>query len=805
MLDIDKIFEKVDALFAENRAKDAEKLMLDSLKEAEDDGNAQARLQLLNELIGYYRQTSETDRLLDIVESSIKCADELGLNGTIAYATTLLNAATGYRAAGKAKESEECYRKTEEIYNELLPENDMLWAGLYNNRSLLCQELGDFQNAENYLLKALDIALKNNSEFETAVTYANLANTAVMGQVYDRAEEYAGKAVERFDSINLHDAHYCAALSALGMCVYRKQSYKEAADIFKKAMDTIEKSFGSNNFQYERLKSNYDACMDAIKKTEASKQQKSEYNTGTDIDGENGTNGKEDIKDTEMSGLELCKKYYETYGITMINEKFPEYAGRIAVGLVGSGSDCMGYDDRTSQDHDWGPEFCLWLTDETYAEIGKKLEEEYDNLPTEFMGYRRVRTARGYGRRGVMTISAFYKRLLNADSYEKIDWRNVEDYALAACVNGEVFRDDEGIFTEFRNRLKSGYPENIRFLKLAEDVARVSQNGQYNYFRMLDRGDALTADMLMCECIKNAMKLQHHICNVYPPHDKWLHRSMLGLTGGKELDKILSDIQLCMKNTDSSAGSVEKMRELTEQLGTFFAYEMYNNSDISDIDSYIDVHAEELVEKASYAELTDAELVEKIAVTEFKAFDKVKNEGGRASCQNDWPTFSVMRKSQYMTWNRTMLLQYLYDFNREFRIGHNLITEKYGRMMESTAPERYQEIKDNFPELTAEKKAVIEQIVGIQMKMVESFAQDYPALAQNTRKLHTYEDDVIDTSYETYLRGEISTYSDKMLQLYGKYVLECAGNNINIARRTIENSAKLYGYANIDEFEKNAY
>jgi hypothetical protein len=62
-----------------------------------------------------------------------------------------------------------------------------------------------------------------------------------------------------------------------------------------------------------------------------------------------------------------------------------------------------------------------------------------------------------------------------------------------------------------------------------------------------------------------------------------------------------------------------------------------------------------------------------------------------------------------------------------------------------------------------------------------------------------------DTSYETYLRGEISTYSDKMLQLYGAYVVHCSANNINIAAQTIENSAKLYGYRDIEEFEKKAF
>ena len=33
------------------------------------------------------------------------------------------------------------------------------------------------------------------------------------------------------------------------------------------------------------------------------------------------------------------------------------------------------------------------------------------------------------------------------------------------------------------------------------------------------------------------------------------------------------------------------------------------------------------------------ELVEKIVKAEWEAFDKVQNEGGRASCQNDWNTF----------------------------------------------------------------------------------------------------------------------------------------------------------------------
>lgn len=364
-------------------------------------------------------------------------------------------------------------------------------------------------------------------------------------------------------------------------------------------------------------------------------------------------------------------------------------------------------------------------------------------------------------------------------------------------MNGEVLKDDEGSFTKMRNRLKEGFPENIRLLKLAEDAAGFSQCGQYNYGRMLKRDDTLTAGVMLSDCMKHAMKLYHHILNVYPPHDKWLYKSTASLPGGREvtllLDKIMNKF-LSDDDKSSVSGAVE-------ELGVFFAGKLYERSDISDMDAYLDHHTEELVFKASVACLSDGELVDRVVKLEFEAFDKVKNEGGRAYCQNDWPTFSVMRKSQYLTWNRTMLMQYLYDFTREYRRGHNLITEKYGRMMESTAPERYEEFKEQFPELSEEKKAVIEQIVGIQMKMMEALAEVHPKVAMNARKLHTYEDSIVDTSYETYLRGEISTYSDKMLQLYGGYVVTAAREGRNIAYMTIENTAKLYGYESIEELE----
>ena len=88
-----------------------------------------------------------------------------------------------------------------------------------------------------------------------------------------------------------------------------------------------------------------------------------------------------------MKGLELAEKYYETYGKAMINERFADIADQIAVGLVGQGSECLGFDDEISMDHDYGPSFCIWLPRDIYTQYGTQMQAAYEALPQEFMGF----------------------------------------------------------------------------------------------------------------------------------------------------------------------------------------------------------------------------------------------------------------------------------------------------------------------------------------------------------------------------------------------------------------------------------
>ena len=784
--------EKIDELFAQNKGEEARELMENCLREALQEGNLEGAVPILNELIGYCRETSRVQQSYDYAELVLQIMDKLELQGSIPYATTLLNIANAYRAGGRLEDSLKLYQDVEDIYSQRLKPEDILVASLFNNKSLLYQEMGNFEKAKDSLLKALVIVEKReDTVFEVAVTFSNLASTCLNLGQDDEAVEYFTKAIQLFEKNEIFDTHYCAALSALGTYQYGKEDYKRAEQTFLKAMEGIGRHLGQNEY-YDRMRENAEVCRLAAEK----QIQKSDVKSSPVQEIRKNANNPE-------KGLDICRAYYEQYGLPMLQREFPDYLDKIAVGLVGEGSDCFGLDDEISRDHDWGPGFCLWLTDETYEEIGERLQKAYESLPKEFEGYVFRGIARGGKRRGVQTISGFYKRILGEDNFpqlvnwdclkEKIRWEQIEDYALAAAVNGQIFEDPLGIFTAVRNLLQKGYPKKLRYLKIAQASARFCQNGQYNVPRMLKRGDQITARLLTGKAVEEAVKLLYYVDGHYPLHEKWL---IQGVKQTGKYPKILALIEKVMSEDITKASLwLEKLAEELVQL-------LYRKDYISDVESYLEAHVDELLFKAGIVKMDVTELAESIARLEFKAFDQVKNLGGRADCQDDWFTFSIMRKSQYLTWNRDMLIQYYYDFSREFARGHNLIEEKYGRMMESTAPAEYAVIKDHFPIIDDRKRAVIETIVNMQVKWMEEFAEEYPYLAGNARSIHTYEDNPWNTSYETYLRGELCTYSDKMLQLYGQYIVELTKQGENPARKIMEQSVLMYGYEGLKDAEE---
>ena len=87
-----------------------------------------------------------------------------------------------------------------------------------------------------------------------------------------------------------------------------------------------------------------------------------------------------------MKGMELSKLFYTEQVRPALAQRFPQLLPRIAAGLVGEGSQCFGYDDDLSQDHDWGAAVCLWLTLDDYENYGAAVQQMLMELPATFYG-----------------------------------------------------------------------------------------------------------------------------------------------------------------------------------------------------------------------------------------------------------------------------------------------------------------------------------------------------------------------------------------------------------------------------------
>lgn len=230
----------------------------------------------------------------------------------------------------------------------------------------------------------------------------------------------------------------------------------------------------------------------------------------------------------------------------MLAGKFAHQLDGIAAGLVGDGSECFGYDDDISQDHDWGAAICIWLDRDDYEAYGHALQSEIDALPQAFRGFlARNKSAWGGGRTGVFEIGQFYRRFTGLDHVPRTlqEWLRIPESNLAAATNGEVFTDGRGEFTRFREGLLAFYPQDIRLQKIAARCMKIAQAGQYNYPRCIARGELVAARMAEAEFIDATISMVFLLNRAYKPFYKWMHRALSGLPIlGPEVHLLLSEL-----------------------------------------------------------------------------------------------------------------------------------------------------------------------------------------------------------------------------------------------------------------------
>lgn len=292
-----------------------------------------------------------------------------------------------------------------------------------------------------------------------------------------------------------------------------------------------------------------------------------------------------------MKGIEISKAYFEEYGRPMLEKDFSDILPYLCVGMVGSGSDCYGFDDEISRDHDFEPGFCIFIPNEDVVDRRKEflLERAYAKLPKEFMELKRSLVSPVGGRRnGVMRISDFYlNKIGSADGkLSVLDWLTISESYLFEATNGEIFFDNYGEFSEIRNRIMN-MPEDIRLKKLAGNMLLMAQSGQYNYGRCLSHGETGAAQLAVIEFVNAAMKTVFLLNKKYMPYYKWSFRAMRDL----KLFSTFSDSFEYLLTSENDSVTAQTKTDVIEDIASMIIGYLIDNEMTKAICGDLEKHA----------------------------------------------------------------------------------------------------------------------------------------------------------------------------------------------------------------------
>ena len=456
-------------------------------------------IKALNELGGTLKYVGYYDEAEANLLKSLEIIKKKYGDNNLPYATSLLNLTEVYRFAQKFNLLEENYKKIVKIYQDNSADNSFSYAGLCNNFGLYYQNVGNMKAAYDLHLKSLDILKNYDSEeylLEYAVTLSNLFNPCYQLGMKEKAVKYLYKAIEIFEK-NVGKEHplYSASLNNMAIYYYNERQLEKAIEFFEKAAEISKKTMGLDSDNYKNILSNIEFIKEELeKKSNTNSSQKTKVNNNEVEE----NSKKEDLEN--IKGLELSKRYFYDLVLPEFEKNLNNVLPLCAFGLVGEGSECYGYDDKISQDHDFGPSICIWLRKDDYLKHKDKINEVLKVLPKTYLGFQELKESEwGSDRRGLLNIEDFYFKFLGSSKAPETiaDWQKIPETALATVTNGEVFLDNLGEFTKIRNDLLNYYPEAMRQNKIATRLMNISQHGQYNYTRCLKRNDLVAANQCL--------------------------------------------------------------------------------------------------------------------------------------------------------------------------------------------------------------------------------------------------------------------------------------------------------------------
>lgn len=901
-MDINQVLMDYDNMFGSHSLEDIEDFLTTNIEVAMDERDYTSALSLLNEMMGLCRDTKQNAKGLrycaDIEDTLVK----MGIEGTVEYATGLLNVANSYRIFGYYVKAQSLFERVEVIYREKLSAGDYRFATLYNNWAFVYQSSGELKQAENMFRQALSVVdMQQNAWEEQATTRCNLAQVLLQlaggapagknGQrvdgttasmMYEEALQCLERALRIFEWDGKRDYHYSTALATMGDALCMREAYVQGADYYAQAMQEMKKHVGKTD-AYLQIEERYKQAKyyaEEMKKREDEEEEEQtavltadmkphtsvEYLTNIVHMGEKHAESvpkdivpassapqdkdyvdtlSEDVvqPDAKDNWLHVCKRFYEMHGIKMIHEEFPDYEARIAVGLVGEGSECFGYDDAISRDHDFALGFCLWLSEEDYRSIGGMLQKSYEQLLVDFgdeflrengieAPTKSVNKVLSH-RRGVSSVREFYENLLNVKVQKTSEggyilpdsWRQISEEKLAAATNGMVFRDDTGAFTKIRENLLEYYPTKVWMMRLAEKLHGFAQTAQTNYARMMARQDYVTANLCVAKGMQYTMEIIYLLNQKYAPYYKWMRKGLQSLLLIDSVAPILDRIAVIPNQAAAWEGRSYSAYETNykdeivscfEDIAEYLLMELKMQGVVKGTDTFLDVYAQDLVQRvdrgdfgavedaemeANYREyVNDLKQAAREKNTETSKYDLEEAMGlaHEVGTEERFDREEVIAAIIDAEWKLFGSVIYPDDWNTFFIMRKS----RYMAWPNELLTSYLQDCRsgDAVTVTRGEKRIAIEEdLVQLQLDWLQKFIDHYPKMAGYVRFIYT--NDAQET-IESALRRDMAAYGDRTFILFGKFVTDIAQAEGNLTYDIMNYMACLYGYGGVEDAER---
>lgn len=237
-----------------------------------------------------------------------------------------------------------------------------------------------------------------------------------------------------------------------------------------------------------------------------------------------------------IKGLELCEGFFNECAKPIIDKYFPDL--RYSAGLIGYGSDVLGYDDEVSRDHMWGPRFYMFLRENDIDKKDEIFNRFAENLPYEYMGYSVNFTEPDPNDCGVrhpqfidsgkvnplIFIQIFDEFLIeeigtaDLDNITSSDWLAFSEHRLLSLVSGKFFADKLNI-RKLTDKIKF-YPDDIKLYLIASQWNIIASEQAF-VKRCGEVGDETGSQIICARIAERLMRLCFLYKDTYAPYSKW--------------------------------------------------------------------------------------------------------------------------------------------------------------------------------------------------------------------------------------------------------------------------------------------